>query len=393
MKTKHKFAIGVTVLVLAMIGIIMAGGFTANNEETWTIIQKPFGDDRIVVIDSKEVFVPKYFGSEATYYDTYTVFFSDRPDEGGADDKSVTVQFSDKGTANFSANVVFSTPFANEDEQLEFHKLARGKESVIIQTVKSALNEASRFTAAKLTASKFVEEQEQVTSDIRDRLMADTLLAKWNITIDAIKLSNINPDSKTKEQFTKQQEAILLAKEADMNKQKFEQQKLATEADFANKIAKQKGEAEVVAVKARTDALREKELAEITAKRKVTVAEFEKEEAEVQKQRAEIDASKLVEVAKLNYLASVEDAKAVIELAQAEEKRIALAGAITETDRVLAEIGAKRDALVAKELAKIQVPQVVMGGGADGGESTLTESLLNLKLLQATGVLDEPKVK
>jgi hypothetical protein len=65
------------------------------------------------------------------------------------------------------------------------------------------------------------------------------------------------------------------------------------------------------------------------------------------------------------------------------------AGAITEKERILAQIQAGRDVGVAKELANIKVPTVVMGGGSGpaGSSSNMTQDLINITLLKSMGVL------
>jgi hypothetical protein len=110
--------------------------------------------------------------------------------------------------------------------------------------------------------------------------------------------------------------------------------------------------------------------------------------AELAKKQAEVVASQALEVAKLNRAAATEDAARVVALAQAEKEKIALAGAMTETQRVTLEIQRDRDIGVAKELANVKVPTtVITGGGADGKGSNLSEAMFNLTLLRSTGVI------
>ena len=391
-KMKTKVTAGLIIVSLAILALVMAGGFTSNQMETWTIIQRPFqigSIEKIGTVDDRQVFIPKVFGSEATYKDTYTVFFSSKADEGGSKDDSVGVRFIDKGTAKFSAQVVFSTPFGDKEAQKNFHKLARGNEKVVIQTVKTSLNEASRFTATKLTASEFFEGQEEATESIRTRMKNDELLTKWGIIIDSVKLSEIDPDDLTDGQFKQQQTAILEAKKAEANKVKYAMQELETQANYSMQIEKVKGEAEMVAMKARTDAQREKEMAEIAAEKKVNLAEYARQEAEVQKQQAEIEANRQLEIAKIAKLEAIELADAKIIQAKAREQEIALSGAMTETAKITLQIQADRDVRVAEQLSKIAVPKVVIGGGA-GGEggsgNTQFDNLLSLKIAKDFGI-------
>ncbi len=88
-----------------------------------------------------------------------------------------------------------------------------------------------------------------------------------------------------------------------------------------------------------------------------------------------------------------EQAKAIIILASAEEEKILKAGAITEQERVLAEIKADRDVRVAEMLAMVKVPQTLLMGG--NGKGSMQDALINLRLLQTTGIisLDDAKAE
>ena len=66
-----------------------------------------------------------------------------------------------------------------------------------------------------------------------------------------------------------------------------------------------------------------------------------------------------------------------------------MGGGLSEKEKILATIKADRDVKVAEALAKVQVPGVVIcgGGSATARGTSLTETLMNLVLLKATGVL------
>ena len=140
-------------------------------------------------------------------------------------------------------------------------------------------------------------------------------------------------------------------------------------------------------MKAVTDAQREKELAEIAANKKVSVAEFEKKEAlirqqklvelaELTKKEALVKAKQKEEVAQIELVQARLDAQTKIALAEARQKEIQLSGAITEKERVLAEIMAKKQVAIAQAygsaVAGATFPQtVIVGGGKDSGDAGL----------------------
>jgi uncharacterized membrane protein YqiK len=173
---------------------------------------------------------------------------------------------------------------------------------------------------------------------------------------------------------------------------------------------RERAEVEAIANVERAEAVikaeKEKEMAEISAQQKVSVEEQSKLEAEtrlakelaiatMEKEIAETQASMVLEVAKLKAEAAIAEAEAISTLATAEEEKIAKAGAITEQERVLAEIAMQRDIGIAQYLANIHVPQVTIGGssGAGGQGTDTTTQLINLKLLEGAGLLDKTDIK
>ncbi|MBU0553155.1 hypothetical protein KKB55_06225 [Myxococcota bacterium] len=145
-----------------------------------------------------------------------------------------------------------------------------------------------------------------------------------------------------------------------------------------------------------------KKQAELEASKVLSVAEIQKQQAEleankvlevtkIQKTQAETVADQEVEVAKRQALAADEKAKAIIVLAQAEQQRIQLAGAITEEKRVLAELATRKAIDVARALATVKVPTTMIigggGGGYEGSGDGAMGNLINLWLMQQTGVM------
>ena len=160
-----------------------------------------------------------------------------------------------------------------------------------------------------------------------------------------------------------------------------------TMAKYKKQIAEESGKAEMKKMTAVTDAQREKELAEISASKKVSVAEFEKKEAlirqqklvemaELMKQEALVRAKQKEEIAQIELIQARLDAQSKIALAEARQKEIQLSGAITEKERVLAEILAGKQVAIAKAygsaIAGATFPKtIIMGSGKDSGDAGL----------------------
>lgn len=410
-KAGKGIGIGTIVAVVLLLALGIFGGFASNETENWTIIQRPWdigggepdvGDGKILVENEKNPFIFKCFGTEATYPDNVTEFFSSKDDEGGESgdttkDTSVKVVFKDKGTASFSAQVVYETPTMIAD-QVEFHKLAKDDMRKASKTVQTALNQACRFVASGLTASEFIEGQELVVQKINDEMKSNELLKnKWHIDVVDVQISDISPDDMTLQLFAKQQEALLNAKTAEAKKSEYDMKKIETDADYSQKIAEAKGKAEMEKMKAVTDAEREAELARIEAQKKVTVAELAKAQADQIRQKMAIDADAKLQVATIEKQEAEQKAEAIKLLAKAEEERIKLAGAITEKEQKTLEIAKERDIGVANAWANGNrlTPDFVIGGntgGSDANNGDLNNTLLSLKLMESMNMIDGKKV-
>jgi len=225
-------------------------------------------------------------------------------------------------------------------------------------------------------------------------------LKQYDIDITQFSITAVDYDEATRNQFALKKDATLkteLAKveveKAKMETEKAVQEGLRTVAEAQAK-ANTEAAAQVIAKE------RDKKLAEIEAAQKVAVAEqatkqAEQEKAksvveakkhlevaEVAKRQAEVVANQQLEVAKIEKTAAVENAAAIVSLAEAQQKKITLAGSITEKERVLAEILANRDVGVADKLSGLKLPsQVVMTGGSTGGGA---DNLFNVMGVNAT---------
>jgi hypothetical protein len=214
-------------------------------------------------------------------------------------------------------------------------------------------------------------------------------LSNYGIKVLQFSVTGTDYDPETLRQFAAKKESYLAAEQSKADKIKFAQAELATVADYAQKIAEQKGKAEMEMMKQVTDAKRDKELAEIDAQKKVAVAELAKKQSEVEKQKALVVASQGLEVAELNAKAAEQEKLAIIAIAEGKQKAIDLSGAITEKEKVLATIAAERDVQISKNIMSMQVPSTVFlgGNGASGGQSDYFNNLLGYTIAQQAGLI------
>lgn len=410
----------ITILVLLVIGLIagiagMNGYFGQNDDQDWQVLQSPFGT---MSVRTDSGIYQKQFATAWTYPKVQRVYFSSDIKEGGTDDESCKVVFSDKGTATFSSMVLYRSPYlesglaipdVNSDGSMpkglkegavaNFHRLCKGDIEIADATVLAKVKEYSRIQSAQMNASQSVENQDEFIEAIRTSLKNDETLRKYGIGIEELTLSDIVFDDPTLLQFKKQQEAILASKEAEAKKIQFDMEKIKTVADYAQKIAEQKGLAEMEMMKQVTDAERDAELARIDAAKKVTVASLAKEEAETKanmalsvaaivKEEALTIAAKNLEVAEFDARAALEAKKATIAKAEGKEKAIELSGAITEKEEVLAKIDADARVRIASYLKDIKTPSLVITGGGKGGSGSGFEgSMVNIAIMKAAGIL------
>lgn len=414
----NKMIVVSIIVVLALLGgwFCKDGLVGHNDDQDWQILQGVWGK---MSVRTDSGFYGKKFATVYPYSKVRRIYFSSDVREGSALDESCKVVFSDKGTATFSSMVLYRAPYIHAGESIgdegsksfkegkvsNFHRLCRGDMSIADKTILARIKEYARIRASSMNASQSVENQATFIDAIRSDVKTDETLVKYGIEIEELALSDIVFDGKTLLQFEKQQDAILASKKAEAEAIKFEMQKLETIAEYAQKIAEQKGLAEMEMMKQTTDAERDAELARIDAQKKVTVETLAKEQAlvkankalavaKVEKEEALTVAQKKLEVAKKDALAALETKKGMIAIAEGKEKAIKLSGAITEQEKVLAQIAAQRDVDISKNLTKIQSPSTVFlssGKGGDGGSGSGTyfNNLLSYTIAQNAGLLPE----
>lgn len=425
------------VFIALVIGIMcFAGLFGRNDVNTWQVVQYPSGG--VEIIDGSGYYV-KWFGKVTTYPRSVQAFYSNVDNEGARDvNESIAVTFNDGGKAEISTMVLFDTPI-QKDQRVTLHQTYGGNIEGIKSAVRAHLANALKGTSPLMSASEhqtarngeFVQVvRDQLTDGLYEmRRVERTLKDQYDeagkpITVFATevikdnsnkpRISEISPlkafglivkqfsitetdyDKQTQEQFSAKKDAFLKAERSKAQREEEVQLRLMV----TEKGLREKAEAEAVANKQKAtetiNAEREKVVAETNAQRELVVAETAKKQAQVRAEQekavAELAAQRELEVAKLQRQAAEEYAKKKVLEAEAQKKSLELAGAISERDRVLAEIARDRDIKVAAELAKIATPSVVINGGsADGKGADLTTQLMNLRLLESTGILTPKK--
>jgi SPFH domain / Band 7 family len=375
---------GSIIVILIIIFLILAKGFIGrNNVQDFQIIQSIRGDIEIRTVGG---YYTKFFPKIWTYPKVVNVFFSADTREGSPGDESISVRFKNKGTGQFSTRVTYRL-LGSKEAVMKMHENCGGNTEISDGIVLSKLKEIARVAASQMTSSEAIEQQEKFIAGIRKQFVGNISLKGMGITVNKVELTDLNFDTDTLALFKAQQKAILLGKQAESKEIQYKMELKETMAKYKKQIAEESGKAEMKKMTAVTDAQREKELAEISANKKVSVAEFEKKEAlirqqklvemaELMKQEALVKAKQKEEIAQIELVQARLDAQSKIALAEARQKEIQLSGAITEKERVLAEILAGKQVAIAKAygtaIAGATFPKtIIMGSGKDSGDAGL----------------------
>jgi regulator of protease activity HflC (stomatin/prohibitin superfamily) len=425
------------IAIIAVVVISVGLGLLGKNDDTKFTVKQPlhpvFGE--LAVIDRGGY----YFKGMATVWEWNKFedfYFSREESEGGSEDQSIRITFNDGGQADVSSYVRIQLPMEAE-KRIEFNRQFSGNRDNIKSAIRSHLINCLKNTAPMMQSSEHQSARKtEFDQTVRDQLdnglysMAkeavkqkddtdengqeitvyvtnlvldaneqpviakESPIAQYGIVITQFSITGVEYDPKTRELFAAKKESSLAAEQSKAERIQETQQRLMVEEKGLREKAEIEAVANVEKAEAVIKAEKEKEMAEIAAQLKVAVEEQAKLEAEISKAKelAIEQADKVIaETAAEKQL----EVKAILTLAEAEEEKIFRAGAITERERVLAEIAKERDIGIAEYLASIRVPQVTIGGnaGAEGaGATDNTTHLINLKLLEGAGLLDKSPI-
>lgn len=415
-------------MIIGLSSVIVFSLSTGNNDDqNWLVIQYPWGSVR--VIDT----AGWYFKLGSSYWEYPRNWQVEYNQEW-----SFKVVFNDGGSATMNAMVRFSSPITPEGKR-NFHQLFGGNEDAVENAVWAHLSDAMKSSGPVMSASehqssrrgeftalvqdqlqKGLFEMKRISKTLQDqyddkgkpitvyatevvfeddgvaeRVARTSPLTDFGIVITQFSITDVTYDDQTQRQFAQKKEAFLSAEGSKAQREKEVQERLMVE----ERGRREKAESESIALRKKAEevinAQREKEVAELKAQKEKIVAETnaarELAVAQLTKQEAETKASQSLECAKLDRMRAEEEAQAQIVLASSRQKSLSLGGAISERERILAEIACNRDIGVAEKLSNIKVPQFIITGASGGNETSTNESLMNMFLLKQMGVLPQQK--
>jgi hypothetical protein len=430
MNNKNIFYLVIALVIVILVGVCWNGLVGHNDTQNWQIVQ---GINGGLEARDKAGFFPKWFATTTIYPRQFMTVYNDKSDEGRLADERIPVTFNDGGKAKVCTTMRISSP-VTQDLRIKFHRDFAGNMANIRIACRGHLVNCLKAAAPLMSASehqsarkaelrsivedmlgKGIYKMRKVEKTLKDRtdehgnpitvfateIVEDengnpiidqpSPLILYGMNVLQFSIEDTTYDNETEAQFVAKKKSFLAAEKSKAEREQEVQQRLMVIEKGLRQKAEVEAEANKVKAKAVIEAQQKVELAMAEKREFETKANKELEVAKINKAQAETRANQDLEVAKIQAMAAAKKAEAIVELAQAEEKRIKLAGAITEKARVLAEILAKRDVGVAKELANIKTPNVMIAGagGEGSGSGGILGNLISLRMMQATGILPD----
>ena len=312
------------------------------------------------------------------------------------------ISFNNKSTATMNAQLGYRIDGASDEKIIALHQAAEGNDDKIWQLVVGTVNTEAQKISTTFDPSDVMggDKFPEFVIALQKAIIHNKELLESGIDIDKFNvIGKPIPDKSTEQQFNMQREADLAKRLAASKVKQLEAETEQERAEAARKTEHEKIEAQALMAKEKLDYERQKQNETIAAEKKLALAQIAKQEAEVKaKQEAEvarIEADKLLKVAEIDKqteLARLEKIKLVaqqtIETAKAKKEAIALAGEITEAERMKLEIEKETKIGIAEAQSKTyahwnpQVIQVSGGGGVSSSTSSL-DGFLNMKAAEA----------
>lgn len=374
--------------VLLVVMLTFSTSLLETNEEGFYQIKQAAMSGEMSVRNTPGMYT-QMFGTITTYQISDSFHFDKK--EGS---EPLTVRFQDGGTATISGSVRFRLSSIDKD-QLLLHRDYKSYDTVKSVLIKQAVTEAliqtaSMFKAEESYASRRSEFTSLVEDQVKRGLYQTVALEVKEQDVDGNQFNDVNIS------VVKDASGQPVIKKTPLHQRYGVDilQLVIKEIDFDetidNLISKKK-EAEQEKVVARANAERAKQDAITARERAAAEVAVAKGQEEVEKIKAVTKAQKEFEVAQLEKKKAEEDAKASEVRGQAEARinQLKVNAGLTPQER--AEYRMKTAIGVAKELASINLPKMmVFGGDSKGNSPTDPFAAVGLEsFMRITGKLTE----
>lgn len=400
-----------------------------NNEEHYQIIEFPSGD--ISVIDTTGFHI-QAFGEVFTYpryVDAYLSKAGDETDRRGSQNKdsSVRVTFNDGGWGFMSNHLKFQMPVTREKRIALHRHFGEGGEKAIREAIGHHLINCLKNTGPLMSGSEHQSQRKaefyQVVSEqlskglysmerVKQKLersdktegfgdeqdvqyitrikrqadgqpviSAPSPLTEYGITVVQYNQTDTIYDPDTVTQINAKRNSYQLAEEAKAGVEK-EHQKLQ-EVIEKGRLAVANVEAEQQKIKKGilVNAQKDLDVKGINQQEQVTIAEQAVAVAgeNLKQVTTELETSKIaIKIAEA-------ESRALISLSEATRAKLDQGGALSEREKMLAEMRMQRNTAIAKSLAEIPSPRTVImsdKSSQGGAANSTTDTLMNLIMLQ-----------
>ena len=380
---KNKKVIAIAFIIIGILFLAMARSlFQTNNAGYFQIKQAAITGDMSVRFDAGTYL--QMFGTISEYKNVATVGIGNHAGEGSADIVAVPVIFNDGSKAEISALIRVKLPDTYEGAIELKKEYAQGYEhfirSGIVPIVQNAIKLGANLRSAQDAYTTLALFQQAVEDQLKNGIYK-TKSDKIEITTSTgdieekrVTVLVYGEDGQPLRTPNRLQELGCEVLECVIDVPSFDpkvNEMIAARKDEAMKteLAKQS------AIRAKQDAL----TAEEQGKANVATAKYEQE---VVKVSAVTVAQKEYEVAALNAKKAQEEKKAVIAKGEAEARANQLKVAAGLSPQERAEWDYKIQVGVAAELAKVNVPSIVVGGGSNGkGGNVSPMDAIGVKML------------
>lgn len=366
---KKFFAVLLIVIIFGAVLFFLSKYLFATNKAGFYQIKQAAITGKISVHDKPGTYL-KLFGTITTYQISDMNYFSKSSLEGGSGEDSdpIKVRFNDGGTADISGSIKFRLSLKEED-QLLLHQDFKNYNKVQSDLVRQVVTEALMQTATLMKAEEsYSSRRSEFTT------LAEQQIRQGIFETESKEEKYLNPDGK---EFIERTVRVKHNADGNPSIRKISPFKryniqilqfVIKDIDFDSTIdaliAKKK-EAEQQKIVAQANAERAKQDA-ITAEEqgKARIAQAKADE-EVIKIKAVTEAEKEYEVSRLRKQRAQEDAEALLVQKEAEAKAAALLVKAGLAPKDKAIIDKEKAIGIAEEMAKIQLPQIMILGSGD----------------------------
>jgi len=367
-----KKMIGLIVVLVILGGVIFtfSSYLVSTNKSGHYQIMQAAVTGKITVHDKPGMY-GKFFGSITTYQISDMNYFSKSDLEGGSGESADTikVRFNDGGTADISGSIKFRLSL-KEENQLLLHEDFKSYDKVQSDLIRQVITEALMQTATLMKAeesystrrSEFTTlAEEQIRRGIFETVAEEHIFTNLEGKEFIERTVKVKYDSSGKAVVRKNSPFIRY----EIEILQFVIKDIDFDATIDSLIAKKK-EAEQQRIVAQANAERAKQdaiTAEEQGKAQIAVARAAEE---VIKIKAVTQAEKEFEVSKLNRQRAQEEAAADLTKKEAEARGASLLVQAGLTPKDKAEIDKETAIGIAAEMAKIQLPEVMIFGNGEG---------------------------